>query len=166
MRFSKVALTVAALLLIACAAQATKAAPVVYTSRTTFDAAVPSYTTITFDGQAMAYTNSLTFNGVTFAGAINYQVGVIEGTNVGTPGNFVLTSNTNAPGQFNVDNIVITPTANTTAFGFDIKSSDSAVTGQTSAGSYQVTFNTADGNSVSARGLIEALPMLVRHMLL
>jgi len=149
LRFSRLLLTAAAFALIACAAHTTKAAPVVYTSRTTFDVAVPSYTTITFDGQAVPYTNSLTYSGVTFAGATNYQVGVIEGTNVGAPGNYVLTSNTNAPGQFNVDNIIITPPANTTAFGFDIKSSNSALSGQTAAGSYQVTLNTADGNSIT-----------------
>ncbi|HYY43466.1 MAG TPA: PEP-CTERM sorting domain-containing protein, partial [Pyrinomonadaceae bacterium] len=82
--------------------------------------------------------------GVTFAGgSANYQVGVIEGTNVGAPGNYVLTSNTNAPGQFNVDNILITPPTGTRAFGFDIKSSNSALVGATSAGIYEIYVNGA-----------------------
>ena len=76
---------------------------------------------------------------MTFAGGTDYQVEVIDGTNVGAPGNFVLTSNTNTAGAMG-PNIVITPPANTTAFGFDIKSSNSAL-GQLGTGSYQILVN-------------------------
>ncbi|HEX8181034.1 MAG TPA: PEP-CTERM sorting domain-containing protein [Pyrinomonadaceae bacterium] len=144
-RFSQAFLCAVALVVLGCAAaQTTKAAPLVFTTRNAFDIAVPSYNTITFDGHSVPYANSLATSGVTFAGgSANYQVGVIEGTNVGVPGNFVLTSNTNAPGQFNVDNILITPPTGTRAFGFDIKSSNAALTGATSAGSYEIYVNGA-----------------------
>jgi hypothetical protein len=139
LRFSKVVLSFTAFALLCLAAHATQAAPVVFTSRTTFDAAAPGTNTITFGSTAATLANSLTYSGVTFAGGTNYQVEVIDGTNVGAPGNFVLTSNTNTPGASG-PSIVITPPANTTAFGFDIKSSDSAL-GTLGTGSYQITIN-------------------------
>lgn len=141
-RFSQPLLLAVALALLCLAtAHTTRAAQVVYATRNAFDIAVPNYTTITFDGHAVPYANSLTFSGVTFAGGnANFQVGVIEGTNVGTPGNYVLTSNTNVA-QFNVDNILITPPTGTRAFGFDLKSSNAALAGQAAAGTYEIYVN-------------------------
>jgi len=139
LRFSKIVLSFTAFALLCLAAHDAKAAPVIFTSRTTFDAAAPGTSTITFGTTAAALANSLTYSGVTFAGGTDYQVEVIDGTNVGAPGNFVLTSNTNTAGAMG-PNIVITPPANTTAFGFDIKSSNSAL-GSIGTGSYQIFVN-------------------------
>jgi hypothetical protein len=160
LRFSKAMLAITTLVLLGLAATQTKATTVVFTDRTLFNAAAPANTTtITFGNTGATLTSSLIYTGVTFAGAPNYQVEVIEGTNIGAPGNYVLTSNSNA-GQFNVDNIVITPPAGTRAFGFDLKASNSVLTGQTSAGSYEIfvngtlagTFTTPQGTGFSFAG--------------
>ncbi|MFL6209219.1 MAG: PEP-CTERM sorting domain-containing protein [Pyrinomonadaceae bacterium] len=150
LRFNKAVLVATSLILLALGAAATaQAAPVIHANRTTFDTvAGPNTSSITFGNTGAGLANSLTYSGVTFAGASGFQVEVIEGTNVGAPGNFVLTSNTNQP-SFVANNIVITPLTGTRAFGFDIKSSNQAVGGIGAAGSYQVTFNLADGTSIS-----------------
>lgn len=143
LRYSKAVLTAVTLVLLSCAAaSATKAAPAVHANRASFDLVVPSYSTITFDGQAAPLSNSLTYSGITFAGAPGFQVEVIEGGNVGAAGNFVLISNTNQP-SFLQNNIVITPLSGTRAFGFDLKSANNP------GGNYQVTFNLADGTSIT-----------------
>jgi hypothetical protein len=124
------------------AVSATKAAPAVHVNRASFDTVVPSYSTINFNGASAPLSNSLTYSGVTFAGAPGFQVEVIDGGNVGAPGNFVLISNTNQP-SFLQNNIVITPLSGTRAFGFDLKSANNP------GGNYQVTFNLADGTSLT-----------------
>src|SRR2546423_7560735 len=141
LRYSKPFLVAVTLVLLSCAAA--KAAPVVHSTRTTFDTVAGSnLNNVTFGNSGTGLSNSLTYSGVTFTGAAGFQVEVIEGTNVGAPGNYVLTSNTNQP-SFLQNNIVITPLSGTRAFGFDLKSSNSP------GGSYTVTFNLADGTSVT-----------------
>src|SRR5256885_15242163 len=139
LRFSQPILCVVALALLGLAAQQTRAATVVFATRATFDAAAPNTSTITFGNTAATLANSLTYSGVTFAGGADYQVEVIDGFNVGAPGNFVLTANTNTPGAVG-PNIVITPPSGTLAFGFDIKSSNAAL-GAVGTGSYEITVN-------------------------
>jgi hypothetical protein len=147
LRYSKQFLVAVTLLLLSCAAA--HAAPVVHTTRTTFDTVAGSnLTNVTFGNSGTPLSNSLTYSGVTFAGAAGYQIEVLEGTNVGAPGNYVLTSNTNQP-SFAQNNIVITPLSGTRAFGFDLKSSNAAVGGIGAAGSYTVTFNLANNTSVT-----------------
>ena len=142
-RFTKALLLTSTFILLGlAAANSTKAAPIVFLTRATFDTAAPGTSTITFGNTGTSLSNSLTYSGVTFAGAAGHQVEVIDGTNVGAPGNFVLTSNSNA-GQFNVDNIIITPPTGCRAFGFDIKSSNSAVSPMTAAGTYEIYVNGA-----------------------
>jgi hypothetical protein len=152
-RFKSTLLAFATFILLGFAAVSTaNAAPVVHVTRAAFDIAAPTTTTITFGTTTVDYTNSLTnFPPVTFAGAANHQVGVHTGTNFGlASGNYALVSNSNAPGQFNVDNIVITLPSGTHAVGFDLKCGNGTQVPGVCAGQYEVYVNGALAATVSS----------------
>ena len=152
-RFNQTLLACATFILLGFAAVSdANAAPVVHATRATFDAAAPTTTTITFGTTAIDYTNSITdFPPVTFAGAANHEVGVFTGTNFGlASGNYALVSNSNTPGQFNVDNIVITLPGGTHAVGFDLKCGNGTQAPGVCAGEYEVYVNGALAATVSS----------------
>ena len=144
-RYAKALLSMAAFalftLVAAHTAQADPIAHVGPTGQTTFNQVAPNTHTNAFGSadNSPNYQSSLTVAGVSFTGGGNYMVNVIEGTNVGAPGNYVLTSNTNTPNPQG-PNIIITPPSNTFAFAFDIKSSNSAL-GTLGTGAYQIFVN-------------------------
>lgn len=151
-RFNKTIFAFAAFVLLGLAnAASTNAAPLVFNSRTTFNAAAPNTTTIDFGSSNIDYANSLTnFAPVTFAGGADHQVGVKTGSNFGLVDNYALVSNTNAPGQFNVDNIVITMPVGTRAVGFDIKCGSSTQVPGVCAGSYEIYVNGTLASTVAS----------------
>jgi hypothetical protein len=153
-RFNKTLLACAAFILLGFSAAAldAHAAPVVHATRASFDVAAPNTTTITFGTTTIDYTDSLTsFPPVTFAGAANHQVGVLTGSNFGlASGNYALVSNSNAPGQFNVDNIVITLPSGTHAVGFDLKCGNGTQVPGVCAGEYEVYVNGTLAATVSS----------------
>lgn len=151
-RFNKTIFAFAAFVLLGLAnAASTNAAPLVFNSRTTFNAAAPNTTTIDFGSSNIDYANSLTnFAPVTFAGGADHQVGVKTGSNFGLVDNYALVSNTNAPGQFNVDNIVITMPVGTRAVGFDIKCGSSTQVPGMCAGSYEIYVNGTLASTVAS----------------
>ncbi|HLL71425.1 MAG TPA: PEP-CTERM sorting domain-containing protein [Pyrinomonadaceae bacterium] len=151
-RFNQTLFALAAFVLLALAtAPSTNAAPLVFTNRAAFNTAAPNTTNITFGTSDIDYTNSLTnFAPVTFSGAANHQVGVKTGTNFGLVDNYALISNTNTPGQFNVDNIVITLPAGARAVGFDIKCSSATQVPGACAGSYEIYINGALASTVAS----------------
>ncbi|HEY0100382.1 MAG TPA: PEP-CTERM sorting domain-containing protein [Pyrinomonadaceae bacterium] len=152
-RFNKTLTACAIFILLGCAAASNaNAAPVVHVTRAAFDAAAPNTNTITFGTTTIDYANSITnFPPVTFAGAANHQVGVHTGSNFGlASGNYALVSNSNTPGQFNVDNIVITLPGGTHAVGFDLKCGNATQVPGVCAGEYAIYVNGALATTVSS----------------
>ena len=97
---------------------------VTFASRTLFDQVVSNQTIIGFT-QTQSLTSSFTIGNDTFNGLSGAQVEVIDGFNVGSPGNLVLTTNT---GDFLNPTIGITFATAVTAFGTDFKTSTNAIT--------------------------------------
>ena len=114
-------------LLVAFVVAAASAQVVPYANRTIFDAAVGGVSNETIIGftQTQSLTSSFTIGNDTFSGLSNALVEVIDGTNVGSPGNLVLTTNT---GDFVNPTIGISFAAPVTAFGTDFKTSTNATT--------------------------------------
>src|SRR5437868_611775 len=111
-------------LLVVFVAAAASAQVVPYANRTIFDQFASNQTIIGFT-QTQSLTSSFTIGNDTFSGLSSALVEVIDGTNVGAPGNLVLTTNT---GDFVNPTIGISFAAPVTAFGTDFKTSTNATT--------------------------------------
>ena len=101
-----------------------------YSNRTVYNAATTGNTILDFTGQQQALAPSISIGGVTFSGlgtvaTTPVQVEIIDGTNVGQPGNNVLTTNTSA---FLQDSIRIALPVGTTGFATDFKAATNSVT--------------------------------------
>ncbi len=94
-----------------------------YATRTLYNAATTNNTVLPFTGQQQALAPSISIGGVTFSGVGSIagspvQVEIIDGTNVGLPGNDILTTNNAA---FLQDSIRIALPLGTTGFATDFK---------------------------------------------
>lgn len=153
-RFNKMTLALAALFALSLAAASTKAAPVAYLDATAFTTIAGSTTSNTFQGETVAspspnYVPSLLSMGITFTASSGHTVAFVNSNypNFGlAPGNTALFLN--GSGGFLGSTLTITPLANTTAFGFDIKPSGDTTLppGPTTTGEYTVTVNTNMGS--------------------
>ena len=118
-----------ACLLLAFSASAS-AQVVQYATRTLYNAATTNNTVLPFTGQQQALASSISIGGVTFSGIGSVgitpvQVEIIDGTNVGLPGNDVLTTNTSS---FLQDSIRIALPLGSTGFATDFKATTNSIT--------------------------------------
>ena len=154
-RFTKFALALAAFAALGLAsAAATNAAPVVFSTRATYDSQAPTPQTAVNFNSATAnngYAMSLTFAGVTFqytgptAGSPQPGVGVVNGAAFGTLDNALGVNTPNLAAA--TDTLLITLPSGTTSVGFDFKGSNSTQVGTLSPASYTVVVNYADGTT-------------------
>ena len=154
-RFTKFALALAAFAALGLApAAAANAAPLVFSTRATYDSQAPTPQTAVNFNSATAnngYQMSLTFAGVTFqyvgpvAGSPEPGVGVVNGAPFGTADNAL---GVNTPSlAAGTQTLLITLPAGTTSVGFDFKGSNSTQVSAISPASYTVVVNYADGTN-------------------
>ena len=153
-RFTKFALALAAFAALGLAsATATSAAPVVFSTRATYDSQAPTpQTGINFNSATAnnGYATSMTFAGVTFqyvgptAGSPDPGVGVVSGPSFGTADNALGVNTPNLVAG--TDTLLITLPTGTTSVGFDFKGSNSSQVGLSPA-TYTVVVNYTDGTN-------------------
>lgn len=154
-RFTKFALALAAFAALGLAsAAATNAAPVVFSTRATYDTQAPTpQTGINFNSATAnnGYQTSLTFSGVTFqyvgptAGSPDPGVGVVNGAGFGTLDNALGVNTPNLAAG--TQTLLITLPTGATSVGFDFKGSNGTQVGALSPASYTVVVNYADGTN-------------------
>ena len=155
LRFSKLALAVAAFVAIGLAAAETKAVPVIVLNRSDLQA----NNTIDFQSQTAntSYSSSLTIGAVNFAYTLapvptcsSCGVGVVTGSNFGlAAGNNALFVNA-AAGQIGIDTLKLTFTSPVRNFGFDIKASNNVQTpNAANPAQYRVTVRDVNGQETT-----------------
>jgi hypothetical protein len=128
-----------------------------YNDRTTFNAATTGRTIEDFTGDNQALADSITLSPFTFIGIddttppTDVKVEVIEGTNVGAPGNSVLTTNT---ASFLENSIRIELGTGVTAFGTDFKPAGNSIIAPVQPFTFTVFFadNTSQTFPTSSSG--------------